>query len=44
MRGQREETLVARTYGVVGGAVMDVGGEVGVPKGVDVVCRGNKRG
>ena len=33
---------MAHTYGVVGGAVVDVGGEVGVAKGVDVFYRGEK--
>ena len=40
VRGQREELLVTCADGVVGRAIMDVGGEVWVVKGVDVVDRG----
>ena len=36
--GEGEEFLVACANGVVSGPVVDVGGEVGVAKGVDVVA------
>ena len=34
--------MVACANSVVGGVIVNVGGEVGVAKGVDVVCRGEE--